>query len=128
MIRGSVTGLQARVGVTFRIAGSPNIEIECVVDTGFEGALALPQQAVAAMGLPYLTDLDANLADNSNVSVHVHLGTVVWNGADLDLAVLAMGQRPLLGTALLKDSRLTADFVDGGDVEVVPLRHDGGSG
>ena len=73
MIRGSVVGLQARVGVVFRIPGQPDIEIECVVDTGFEGALTLPPDAVTALGLPYLTELNANLADNTNVRTGVHV-------------------------------------------------------
>jgi clan AA aspartic protease len=120
MIRGRVDGLQARVGVTFRIVGQPNVEIECVVNTGFEGALALPRGAVLAMGLPYLTELDGNLADDTNVPVDVHVGTVVWNGIERDVAVHAMGRRPLPGTALLDGLHLGADFVDGGLVTIDP--------
>jgi predicted aspartyl protease len=64
VIRGRVVGLQARVDVTVRLAGQPNFQIECMIETGFEGALTLPRAAVAALDLPYLTELAANLADD----------------------------------------------------------------
>lgn len=127
MIGGIVVGLQARIDVVFRMTGQPDIRIECVVDTGFEGALALPPAAVAAIGLPYLTDLSANLANDTNVSVDVHLGTVVWDGVVTDVAVLSMGRRPLLGTSLLNGMRLEADFVDDGVVALSPLAATGTS-
>jgi len=42
----------------------------------------------------------------------------VWNGAEREIIVLAMGRRPLLGTALLADSHLSIDFYEGGTVLV----------
>ena len=53
MTFGTVVGLQALVDVTFGLPSQPDIEIECVIDTGYEGALALPPEAVAALGLPF---------------------------------------------------------------------------
>ena len=118
MIRGHVFGLQARVNVTFRVAGQPDFQVECVVDTGFEGALTLPPAAVAALGLPYLTDLIANLADNTAIRTDVHVATIVWNGMERDVAVLVLGGRPLVGTALLDGLHLEIDFTDGGGVVI----------
>jgi len=40
MIQETVVGLQILVGVVFRLPNRPDIEIEFVVDTGFEGALS----------------------------------------------------------------------------------------
>src|SRR5439155_8736041 len=107
--------------VIFRIAAQPNIEIECVVDTGFEGALTLPPAAVNALGLPYLTDLNANLADGTNARTRVYMGRIVWNGTERDVAVLALGRRALLGTALLDGYHLGIDFADAGTVEIDAL-------
>jgi clan AA aspartic protease len=101
VIQGRVVGRQARAEITFRLSSHPDVVIEFVIDTGFEGALTLPPAAVAAMGLPYLIDIDANLADDTRAQVAVHQATIVWNGAELSVAVLALGRRPLLGTALL---------------------------
>lgn len=118
MITGTVVGLQALVSVTLQLPGQPDIAIEFVVDTGFEGALALPPKAVAALGLPFYQGIYANLADNSNVSVDAYRATIFWKGRELSAAVLAMGHRPLLGTALLAGNELVAQFVDNGLVTV----------
>ncbi|MBU7584049.1 MAG: clan AA aspartic protease [Nostoc sp. TH1S01] len=118
MIHGTVFGLQARINLIFCLSQSSNIEIECVVDTGFEGYLTLPSAVITELGLPYLARIDANLADNSNVPVNVHLATILWQGIERNVAVLAMGSRPLIGTALLEDSHLSIDFYDGGTVIV----------
>jgi clan AA aspartic protease len=123
MISGNVVGLQARVGVALRVPGQPEIEIEFVIDTGYEGDLTLPPAAVAALNLPVSRVLFANLADDSNALVSVHVATILWNGVERDVEVLALGWRPLLGTALLEDHNLNADFVDGGSVALQPLSH-----
>lgn len=95
MIHGTVVGLQARISITLRLSGRSDVEVECVVDTGFEGALTLPPAMIATLGLPYLTQLSANLANDSNVVTNVYVATVVWNSVERDVAVLAMGRRPL---------------------------------
>lgn len=87
----------------------------------FEGALTLPAAAVSALGLPYLIDIAANLADDSSSQVAVHQATILWDGREVDVAVLAMGKRPLLGTALLDGYNLNADFEDNGTVAVTRL-------
>lgn len=116
MIRGHLIGLQMRVGVVFRLPEHAALEIEFVIDTGFEGQLTLPAAAVTALQLPFLYELTANLANNQNVLTDVHLASVLWDGAARDVAVLALGTRPLLGTALLSGHELHAQFVDGGVV------------
>jgi clan AA aspartic protease len=121
LIHGNVAGLQARVGVVFRLRNQPDLTIEFVVDTGFEGALTLPHRAVAALGLPFLEVRFANLADDSHAQVDIHQATIVWDGQEVDVAVLAMGTRPLLGTALLDGFNLSADFEDNGTVTVTRL-------
>jgi predicted aspartyl protease len=69
VIQGHV--VQAQVGIAFRLPPHPDVVIEFVIDTGFEGALTLPPDAVAALGLPYLIDIDANLADDTRTKVAV---------------------------------------------------------
>ena len=118
MINGTVVGLQAQISVVLCLTEIPNIEIKFVVDTGFEGFLTLPSAAIAKLGLTYLTQINANLANNSNVSTDVFLATILWNGIQRNVAVLAMGRRPLVGTALLQDYHLGIDFREGGTVSV----------
>jgi clan AA aspartic protease len=121
LINGKVTALQACIGVTFLLPERADLVIEFVVDTGFEGSLTLPPAAIAALGLPYLTDLNANLANDANVRVDVHVATIVWDGQEREVAVLAMGKRPLLGTALLQGHHLGADFTEDGTVNIHSL-------
>jgi clan AA aspartic protease len=121
VISGHVARSQACLEVAFRLPGRPDLKIEFVIDTGFAGALTLPTAAIAALGLPFFQQIEASLADDASVRVDVHLATIVWDGVAIDVAVLAMGQRPLLGTALLDGYRLTADFQDGGPVSLIAL-------
>lgn len=97
------------------------MSIEFVVDTGYTGTLTLPLAVVAALGLPFAYDLPAVLADDSEVVVAVHAAVIVWNGEAQETRVLAMGRRPLLGTALLSGTDFFAQFDEGGEVGVSPL-------
>jgi clan AA aspartic protease len=121
VIHGTVVGLQAQVNLILCCAGQRRVEIECVVDTEFAGALTLPPDVVADLELPFIISMKANLADDSNVMTPIHQATILWHGLERDIAVLAMGRRPLLGTALLEDSNLNIDFYEGGVVVVDAL-------
>ncbi len=110
MISGTVVGLQARMGIILYGPDRAGVEIECVVDTGFEGFLTLPTAIIAALGLPYIAPINANLADNSRITTNVHQGTILWHGVKRIIPVLTMG-RPLMGTALLEDYHLSIDFL-----------------
>ena len=121
MIHGTIVGLQAEVRVTLILPDRRSVEITCVVDTGFAGALTLPPVAIEKLGLPFVIQMNANLADDSNVMTPIHRATIVWHGVEQDIAVLAMGRRPLLGTALLENSNLNIDFYEGGTVIVDEL-------
>jgi clan AA aspartic protease len=113
---GTVSRLQARINLTIYSANQSEMEIECVIDTGFEGFLTLPAAIVETLELPYFMDIKANLADDSDVKTDVYLATILWGGVDRVVPVLALGRRPLLGTALLQDLNLSIDFYEGGTV------------
>jgi clan AA aspartic protease len=120
-MNGVVVGLQARMNVSIRLAEDFAISIECVVDTGFEGFLTLPIAAIEKLGLTYAGRINANLADSSNVSTEVYWATILWNGTEREIAVIGMGTRPLIGTALLNEQELLIQFIDGGSVTVSEL-------
>jgi clan AA aspartic protease len=120
MIVGVVTELQARVEILLRLAERDEA-IECVVDTGFQGELALPPTVVAALGLPPGGRMWAKLADDSHASIPVFRAPILWDDQVADVTVLAMGSRPLLGTELLQGFNLSADFEDDGQLVLTPL-------
>jgi clan AA aspartic protease len=113
---GSVAGRQPRIGIVFRLAGQPDLQIEFVVDTGFDGLLALPPAAIAALGLPFWYVLTANFANDRDEQVAVHRATILWDGAEQEVQVLATGRRPLLGTLLMDGCDLHIRFADQGAV------------
>jgi clan AA aspartic protease len=118
---GQVAERRALVSLPFRRPDQPDISIEFVIDTGFSGSLTLPPAAVAAMQLPLVRGLSANLADDRDVLVAVHAATIVWDGQEREVEVLAVGKRPLLGTWLMERHELTVQFVDGGSVQIRSL-------
>ena len=117
-MNGKVYGRQPRIEVPLILPGQRQLAVEFVIDTGFDGFLMLPANAVMALGLPFLYRLDANLADDRRKSAAVHGAVILWNEQEIDVQVLALGRRPLLGTLLLEGYRITIPFHDGGEVTI----------
>ena len=116
---GSVRNLQACLSIPLQQPDGKTTAVEFVVDTGFEGALSLPEETVAAMGLIFELELDSILADGSAVATRVYSATIRWEGRPVEVAILALGERPLLGTALLEGCDLQIGFYDGGIVTIL---------
>lgn len=106
------------MSVVFRVEGCFNVEIECVVDTWLWRLFNPTALLVADLGLPYVVEITANLANDSTVATNVHEATIVWNSIQRQIVVLGMGRLPLIGTALLEDYHLSIDFCEGGTVLV----------
>ena len=121
MTTGNVQNLHALVSITLRGPDHPDVAIEFVVDTGFVGFLTLPSAAVQALGLPYKYDTPANLADDSVVQLPVYEATILWNGVERTVRVLALGKRPLLGMALLDGNELMIQCRESGLVTIEDL-------
>ena len=102
--------------VTLRLTDRPDIEVEFVLDTGFDGYLILPEFAVSALNLPYAYPLDAHFANGLVEETSVHKLQLVWDGEVREVDVLATGNRPLLGTLLMDGHDLHISFRDGGPI------------
>ena len=121
MINGHVVAHRVLVDVPLQTPNQPEVEVAFVIDTGFTGFLTLPPAMVAALNLPFLRRISANLADGSTIFLSVYLITIVWDETPRDVEILATGRQPLLGTLLLDSYQLTAAFEDGGMVTIAPL-------
>jgi predicted aspartyl protease len=75
---GHVSERHALLPVTFRLSNQPELTIEFVVGTGFTDYLTLPVGVVAALGLPLLHRIEADLADDSTVQMAVHVRRDGW--------------------------------------------------
>lgn len=97
------------------------VEIEAVVDTGFDGELQLPPELVRRFGYPYEGSALGALADGSEGRFDYHSGEVLWHGTERGVLVISSDGDPLIGMALLGGSRLTVDAVPGGAIRVERL-------
>jgi clan AA aspartic protease len=120
-MNGRVSAREAIVSVVFRRSGRPDAAHAFIIDTGFSGALTLPVPVVMALELPFERQIVVSLADDSIVSINAHVATILWNGRERAVEVLATGARPLLGTLLLDGHALSIEFREGGAVAVAPL-------
>ena len=76
MIYGRLVDGRAIAPVIFRLPGQPDFSLDFVIDTGFNGYLTLPVQAISAMNLPLYSSTPIKLADGSEALSAIHLATV----------------------------------------------------
>jgi predicted aspartyl protease len=122
MISGVVTtGLEAVVSL--RIRGPSGLEKDCdaIVDTGFDGFVALPTHFIEELQLTPAGSLWAILGDGHATELTLFRGTVVWEAGPRRVDVLAVEGSALVGMSLLRTFRLTVDVMPGGRVTVEPL-------
>ena len=86
---------------------APLMRVSAIVDTGFEGFLALPPEMIRALGLPDKGNTDIVLADGTRRSIPIYGSVVLWNGQTLDGTVFEMPNTPLAGMELLWDAALS---------------------
>ena len=71
---------EAVISLTVQGPSGHEREVEAVIDTGFTGFLSLPSALATELGLPFLTNESAFLADGSLVMLSVHDATTLWDG------------------------------------------------
>jgi clan AA aspartic protease len=92
------------------------ISIEFIVDTGFEGDLALEQSLIARL-LARLSGADTfALADGSHLVCPTYDLILDWDGEERHVEALATAGHPLLGTRLLEGVLLQVEMNEGGEV------------
>ena len=93
-------------------ATATTMEIEAWIDTGFTGELVLPQDRIAALGLPRSAVVRAALGDGSETMLEMYSCLIEWFGHVQPIEVIAnTGTSPLLGVGLLQGHTLTIDYV-----------------
>jgi clan AA aspartic protease len=84
---------------------------ECVVDTGFDGALMLPRPLVESLHLDIVGRLVFRSAGGTLTEADVALAEVEWLGEGrLYEVIVGAGEDSLLGTEMLEGARLTIDY------------------
>lgn len=117
MIEGQIDGtLFARISVATLMPDDSELELEAIIDTGFNGQLTLPQSLIEQLQLLQVGRRTADLGDDSMFTTEVHLGAVLWDGEPRPVMVLRGGKTPLIGMELMQNYRLTIEIQDGGAV------------
>jgi clan AA aspartic protease len=111
---------EAVIPVMARDIAGNLLKLDAVIDTGFSGYLTLPLATITMLQLPFLSSRVFSLGNNSQVNFDIYMATLLWNGQDRDIQILASEAHPLVGMSLLKGFRITIDAVDGGEVHIAP--------
>src|SRR5947209_19804881 len=122
MITGVVNAhLEATLRLTLRGPVGQIRRVNVVIDTGFDGWLSLPPGLIAHLGLPWHRRGRAILADGSESIFNIYAGVVVWDRRRRALPIDEADTTPLVGTALLAEYELKAEFRPRGKVTIKRL-------
>ncbi len=108
--------------LTLRMRGQRgSVTVEYIVDTGFDGFLALPgrilnQLETEASGIRFWQRADGVEAACPAFSVSTES-----DEDEATVEALLLGGEPLLGTRFLQDQHLHAEMTEGGEIVVEPL-------
>ncbi|MEH2237067.1 hypothetical protein [Nostoc sp.] len=80
--------------------------------------LLYQHSSVSAINLLLYSSTLARLADGSEALLSIHLATIVWDNIEKVVPILALGYKPLLGTALMGGYHLEIDFEENGLVSL----------
>lgn len=119
MITGIVTSFREAV-ISLIVQGEEGTEqqIDAVIDTGYNGALALSLARIEELRLPWRRRGRALLADGRETIFDTYETTVLWDGQPRRIAIDAVEADPLVGMALLQGYELTMQVVKGGHVTI----------
>jgi clan AA aspartic protease len=121
MILGEVNPrTEAVIPIIIRDATGQSLTRDAVIDTGFSGYLTLPIATITILQLPFLGARVFSLGNNARANFDIYKATVLWDGQEREIKVLASEEHPLVGMSLLKGFRITIDAVDGGEVRIEP--------
>jgi clan AA aspartic protease len=128
MMRGRVTALgEATLRLTVIGPEQRQQVVDAVLDTGFNGSITLPSEAVRHLQLPFVGHRRAIVGDGRRVVLDLYLATVLWHEQEREVLVLQADGGPCVGMALLRGSRVVLHVVDDGDVLIEPWPATAGS-
>ena len=101
MIRGIVNDWQEAI-IRLRLRGTDGteLEIDAIVDTGFNASLTLPLSVVTSLALVRRMGGSALLADGLTRSFDIYAVLVEWDGTLRETLVYELGEEPLIGMQL----------------------------
>ncbi len=89
-----------------------------MLDTGFNGWLALPGAVIQQLGLAFDHKREAILANGITEEFNLYRATVLWHERERRIVVFESGGTSLLGMSMLWGSRVTFDALEDGRVTI----------
>jgi clan AA aspartic protease len=118
-ILGKVTqSLDAVIPIQVRSSAEKSLQIDAVIDSGFNGTLAISKALAEQLKLEPLGVNEATLADGRIATLQFCKLAVDWHGGSRELAAWIVEKGCLVGMELLEGSRLQIDVVPSGEVSV----------
>ena len=112
-LTGYVNGLgQPRVRVTI-IGDREKIEVDAIIDTGFDGDICIPVQLAVRLGLELRSVTWVELANGEKKRELVFTGSTIFGNAKRDVdIILTESKEVLIGTNMLSGHILEINFTD----------------
>ena len=108
--------------LSVHVAGpAGNLDVDAVIDTGFNGEITLPRGKIDTLGLPEATVTEVTLADGRVQDVPLYEAKALLSDATREVFVAEAPTMPLVGTGLLQGFSLHIEFQADGTVQVEPL-------
>lgn len=90
--------------------------VEFIVDTGFNGDMALPESLLAQMGLFPSSTHYVELAGGFRQRCFSYQATLEWEGEERLVEILTLDGNPLVGNGLWQGFLLQAENANAGEV------------
>jgi clan AA aspartic protease len=97
------------------------LALEFIVDTGFEGELALPPSLLRRLEVGLVGDRPILLADGTIVRRSCFEVELEWDAEVRTVEIIELDGNPLLGVELMAESLLQVEMTDGGAVSLESL-------
>ena len=97
------------------------VSVEFIVDTAFDGDLALPSSLIAQLEAEIAEAQIIRFADGTERERPRYEMTLIWGDEERVTEVLALENPPLLGVGLMEGHLLQAEMQTGGEVSLEPL-------
>ena len=95
-------------GFPFAIVQLKSQQIECMIDTGFDGALLLPTKVILENKLPRKGFIKCTLANGSSSFTDIYAAEINWLNSKRTVTVVGMETDfALIGMQLLTDAKTT---------------------
>ena len=98
-----------------------SVTVEFVIDTGFDGELALPASLLVRINSAFIGERYVYMADMSLRLVKHYRAMLDWQDEERVVEIMELDGRPLVGTLFLRGNLIQIEMEDGGEVLIEPL-------